>query len=68
MSKSGSNLLHFTASDYYSTPMFASRNPFFTSGGGAVVHLPGATMGGPLRVPHLYNGKDRTFFFFRTNE
>jgi hypothetical protein len=24
----------------------------------------GLTMGGPIRIPHLYNGKDRTFFFF----
>jgi hypothetical protein len=24
----------------------------------------GVTMGGPLRIPHLYNGKDKTFFFF----
>lgn len=23
----------------------------------------GATLGGPVRVPHLYNGTDRTFFF-----
>jgi hypothetical protein len=24
----------------------------------------GATLGGPLRLPWLYNGKDKTFFFF----
>jgi hypothetical protein len=24
----------------------------------------GATLGGPLRIPHFYNGKDKTFFFF----
>jgi hypothetical protein len=24
----------------------------------------GLTMGGPVRFPHLYDGKDRTFFFF----
>jgi hypothetical protein len=24
----------------------------------------GVTMGGPIRIPHLYNGKDKTFFFF----
>lgn len=24
----------------------------------------GVTMGGPVRIPHLYNGKDKTFFFF----
>jgi hypothetical protein len=64
VSKSGTNQLHFAAFDYFSTPLFASRNPFATSGGGSVLHLPGGTVGGPLRFPHLYNGKDRTFFFF----
>ncbi len=24
----------------------------------------GGSLGGPVRVPHLYNGRDRTFFFF----
>src|SRR6202044_453719 len=24
----------------------------------------GGSFGGPLRIPHLYNGTDRTFFFF----
>lgn len=24
----------------------------------------GGTLGGPVRVPHLYDGKDKTFFFF----
>ena len=24
----------------------------------------GGSLGGPLSIPHLYNGKDRTFFFF----
>src|SRR5215831_12279300 len=63
VSKSGNNQTHVTGFDYYSTPMFGSRNPFSTSGGGTVLHLPGCTIGGPIRFPHLYNGKDRTFFF-----
>jgi hypothetical protein len=24
----------------------------------------GVTMGGPVRIPHLYNGRDKSFFFF----
>jgi hypothetical protein len=24
----------------------------------------GATLGGPVRIPHVYNGKNKTFFFF----
>lgn len=28
----------------------------------------GGTMGGPVRVPHSYNGRDRTFFYFSFEE
>ena len=24
----------------------------------------GINLGGPIRVPHLYNGRDKSFFFF----
>src|SRR5215472_15464314 len=27
-------------------------------------NLFGAKLGGPVRIPHLYNGKEKTFFFF----
>ncbi|MCL4402001.1 MAG: carboxypeptidase-like regulatory domain-containing protein [Acidobacteria bacterium] len=37
--------------DFYTTPPHYVRNEY------------GASLGGPLRIPHLYNGKDRTFFF-----
>src|SRR5215831_7104428 len=63
ISKSGSNDLHGAAFDYYSTPAFQSRNPFATSSSGNIVHNPGFTIGGPLYVPRVYNGKNRTFFF-----
>ena len=35
-----------------SKPAFLIRNEF------------GASLGGPVRIPKLYNGKDKTFFFF----
>ena len=37
--------------DFYSKPPQYIRNEY------------GASLGGPVRIPHLYNGKDRTFFF-----
>ena len=64
ISKSGTNDLHGAAFDYYSTPAFQSRNPFATSSSGNIVHNPGFTIGGPLYVPRVDNGKNRTFFFF----
>jgi hypothetical protein len=38
--------------DFYTTPPQLIRNEY------------GASIGGPVRLPHVYNGKDRTFFFF----
>ena len=39
--------------NYYGQPQPAERQNDF-----------GGTVGGPVRIPHLYNGKDKTFFFF----
>jgi hypothetical protein len=64
ISKGGTNELHGAAFDYYQTPIFVSRNPFATSGSAGVSHAPGGTIGGPVFIPHVYNGKNRTFFFF----
>ncbi len=38
--------------DFFTKPPFLNRNEF------------GASVGGPLSIPGLYNGKNRTFFFF----
>lgn len=64
VSKSGTNSLHGSAFDYYQTPAMVSRNPFAASGSAGITHSPGATIGGPITLPKLYNGKDHTFFFF----
>lgn len=64
VSKSGSNDLHGAGFDYYTTPKFQSRNPFAASSSGNVQHQPGFTIGGPMYIPKIYNGKNRTFFFF----
>ena len=64
ISKSGTNSLHGSVYDYYSTPWFRARNPFALARGTGIGHGPGATVSGPIRLPKIYNGKDRTFFFF----
>ncbi|HYZ86178.1 MAG TPA: TonB-dependent receptor, partial [Bryobacteraceae bacterium] len=64
ISKSGTNELHATGFDYYQTPKFVSRNPFAASGSAGVTHSPGATIGGPVVIPRIYNGRNRTFFFY----
>src|SRR6476646_4128820 len=65
--KSGTNVLHGTLfetnrnsgvgvararQDSFTTPPFLNRNEF------------GASAGGPVYIPKLYNGKNKTFWFF----
>jgi len=64
ISKSGTNQLTGNIFDYYSTPWFRARNPFALARGTGVSHVPGGSAGGPVWIPKLYNGKDKTFFFF----
>lgn len=66
--KSGTNNYHGTLWEF-------NRNNFFTSTYDAIQKKNltatrlnrnqfGGNFGGPVRIPHFYNGKDRTFFFF----
>ena len=64
ISKSGSNQLHGIVGDYYSTPWFRARDPFAPRRGTGVNHAPGGQVGGPVIIPHIYNGRNRTFFFY----
>jgi len=64
ISKSGTNSLKGNIFDYYSTPWFRARNPFALARSTGVSHTPGGSVGGPVWIPKLYNGKDKTFFFF----
>ena len=64
ISKSGTNEFHGNLFDYYVTPWFRARNPFAPARNTGVSHTPGGSAGGPVFIPKLYNGKDKTFFFF----
>lgn len=64
ISKSGTNEFKGNIFDYYSTPFFRARNPFALARGTGVSHTPGGSIGGPVLIPKLYHGKNRTFFFF----
>jgi hypothetical protein len=63
ITKSGTNELHGAAFDYYSTPVFRARNPFAPARTTGVNHLFGGAIGGPVVLPKLYHGKNKTFFF-----
>jgi hypothetical protein len=70
VTRSGTNDLHFSlyeflrndklnANDYFANRAGTARAPFrFNQFGG--------TVGGPLIIPRLYNGRNRTFFFANT--
>ncbi|HTA44929.1 MAG TPA: TonB-dependent receptor [Bryobacteraceae bacterium] len=74
--KSGGNQFHGTAYEYFVNEFLNAGYPFsFNNGtpanpsGGKYVPFNrrndwGGTFGGPVWIPKLYNGKDKTFFFF----
>lgn len=66
--KSGTNQFHGTAY-YWLVNSALDANDFFAnlSGQSKPVdqeHRFGLTFGGPLTLPHVYHGRDKTFFFF----
>ncbi|MGH9327482.1 MAG: carboxypeptidase-like regulatory domain-containing protein [Terriglobia bacterium] len=63
VSKSGTNQLHGDAWDRYSSTAFDARSPFEASLPSFVSHNVAGSLGGPLYIPHIYNGRDKTFFF-----
>lgn len=65
--KSGTNALHGNAR-YFGRRTSWNANDFTANAGGfplpaSDINVYGAQIGGPIRVPWLYNGKDKTFFF-----
>jgi hypothetical protein len=64
VSKSGTNDLHGAVFDYYITPWFRARDPFASARGTGITHQPGGAVGGPVWIPKVYNGRNKTFFFF----
>jgi hypothetical protein len=71
--KSGTNKYHGTAYDYFVNEALSAGTPF-TAGTGdrANQHLRntqrrndyGFSFGGPIQIPRLYDGHDKSFFFF----
>jgi hypothetical protein len=66
--RSGTNQFHGSAYDYFVNEVFNAGNPFVTGSPNirprARRNDYGFTLGGPVWIPKLYNGRDKTFFFF----
>jgi hypothetical protein len=62
--KSGTNDLHGSVFEYFRNDKLDARSWLSATRTTTRQNEFGATIGGPVRIPKLYNGKDRTFFFF----
>jgi hypothetical protein len=75
--KSGTNQLHGSGYDYFDNEFLNAGLPFtqhpcYGGAPGCIEHIKndvrrndyGFTVGGPVKIPKIYNGKDKTFFFF----
>ncbi len=63
VSKGGSNVYHGGVFENHQNSAFAARNTFSSTVPKVIMTDFGAFVGGPLSIPKLYNGHDRTFFF-----
>jgi hypothetical protein len=63
-SKSGTNDLHGALFYFTQNAAFNAADPFLHRVLPVVANDFGVTLGGPISVPKVYNGKDKSFFFF----
>ena len=65
--KSGTNLFHGSAYGHLRRTDWDANNFFNNAGGIPIANQPnttwGASFGGPVWIPKIYNGKNRTFFW-----
>lgn len=72
--KSGTNQFHGSLFEYFVNEDLGAGIPFTDSGHGHLLRPPnrrndfGGSIGGPVWIPKLYNGRNRTFFFFTLEE
>ena len=70
--KSGGNQFHGSGYEYFQNEFLNAAQPFTVQAGSPNEHLRptvrrndyGLTLGGPVEIPKVYNGRDKTFFFF----
>jgi len=67
VTRTGTNDFHGSVFEYFRNNFFDANDWFNNSLGKPISPLRqndfGGTLGGPILIPHLYHGKDKTFFF-----
>jgi hypothetical protein len=69
-SRSGTDQFHGSGYEYFVNRVLNAGTPYTNNGSGGLVNPVvknndwGATIGGPVIIPKIYNGKNKTFFFF----
>jgi hypothetical protein len=63
VSRSGANQFHGGVFENHQNSAFAARDTFSATVPKVIMNDFGGFLGGPISVPKLYNGKDKTFFF-----
>jgi hypothetical protein len=72
--KSGTNQFHGTAYDYFVNEFLFAGYPYSNDGSGNKVRPRnrrndyGGSMGGPVYIPKIYDGRNKTFFFYNWEE
>jgi hypothetical protein len=61
--KTGTNEFHGVVFEFLRNDKFDARNFFEKKRGAYQRNQFGATLGGPVLIPHIYNGTDHSFFF-----
>jgi hypothetical protein len=64
VTKSGTNKIHGSAFEYFQNDVLNARSFFDVKKPPLRYNQFGVTIGGPIVLPKLYNGHNRTFFFF----
>ena len=69
--RSGTNQIHGAAFEFLRNTVLDARS-YFNRPPQAILPFKqnqfGGTVGGPIVIPHLYNGRDKTFFFFSAED
>jgi len=68
VSKSGTNSIHGTAYEFVRNNAFDARNTFAPSVPVYRYNQYGGAMGGPLYIPKVYDGRNKTFLFFNIEQ